>query len=84
MELTPVFIKNNKSYKPGKAACVAFAIALELDLDETRDLISKAGYALTHSSRFDLIIEYFILQGNYNTFEINIVLFAFDQPLIGG
>ena len=76
-------IKNNKDYKPGKTTCVAFAIALELNLDETRDLIGKAGYALTHSSKFDIIIEYFILEGNYNTFEINEVLFAFGQPLIG-
>ena len=77
-------IKNNKNYKPSKATCVAFAIALELNLDETRDLIGKAGYALTHSSKFDIIIEYFILEGNYNTFEINEVLFTFEQPLIGG
>ena len=77
-------IKNNKNYKPSKSTCVAFAIALELNLDETRDLIGKAGYALTHSSKFDIIIEYFILEGNYNTFEINEVLFTFEQPLIGG
>ena len=77
-------IKNNKYYKPSKSTCVAFAIALELNLDETRDLIGKAGYALTHSSKFDIIIEYFILEGNYNTFEINEVLFTFEQPLIGG
>ena len=77
-------IKNNKNYKPSKSTCVAFAIALELNLDETRDLIGKAGYALTHSSKFDIIIEYFILEGNYNTFQINEVLFTFEQPLIGG
>lgn len=77
-------IKNNKNYKPSKSTCVAFAIALELNLDETRDLIGKAGYALTHSSKFDIIIEYFILEGNYNTLEINEVLFTFEQPLIGG
>ena len=76
-------IKNNKNYRPSKATCVAFAIALELNLDETRDLIGKAGYALTHSSKFDIIIEYFILEQNYNSFEINEVLFAFGQPLIG-
>ena len=75
-------IKNNKDYKPTKITCIAFAIALELNLDETRDLIGKAGYALTHSSKFDIIIEYFILQKNYNIFEINEVLFTFEQPLI--
>lgn len=76
-------IKNNKNYKPSKSTCVAFAIALELNLDETRDLVGKAGYALTHSSKFDIIIEFFILQGNYNMFEINEVLFDFDQPSLG-
>lgn len=76
-------IKNNKDYRPGKVTCIAFAIALELSLDETKDLIGRAGYALTHSSKFDIIIEYFILQKNYDMFEINEVLFAFEQPLIG-
>ena len=75
-------IKTNKEYKPTKTTCLAFAIALELNLDETRDFIGKAGYALTHSSKFDIIIEYFILKKNYNIFEINEVLFAFEQPLI--
>lgn len=75
-------IKNNKDYRPNKTTCLAFAIALELNLDETRDFIAKAGYALTHSSKFDIIIEYFILQRNYNIFEINEVLFTFEQPLI--
>lgn len=75
-------IKTNKEYKPTKTTCIAFAIALELNLDETRDFIGKAGYALTHSSKFDIIIEYFILKKNYNIFEINEVLFAFEQPLI--
>lgn len=75
-------IKNNKDYKPTKTTCIAFALALELNLDETRDFIGKAGYALTHSSKFDIIIEYFILSKNYNIFEINEVLFTFDQPLI--
>lgn len=77
-------ILNNKDYKPSKLNALALAIALELNLDEAKDFIGRAGYALTHSSKFDIIIEWFILQGNYDVFEINEVLFAFDQPLIGG
>ena len=77
-------IRSNPAYKPSKATALAFAIALELDLDETRDFIGRAGYALSHSSKFDIIVEYFILQRNYNVMELNETLFAFDQPLIGG
>ena len=77
-------IRGNPAYKPSKATALAFAIALELDLNETRDFIGRAGYALTHSSKFDIIVEYFILQKNYNVMELNETLFAFDQPLIGG
>ena len=77
-------ILNNKDYKPSKMNALALVIALELNLDETKDFIGRAGYALTHSSRFDIIVEWFILQKNYNIFEINEVLFAFDQPTIGG
>lgn len=76
-------IRNNTAYKPSKATALAFAIALELDLDGMRDFISRAGYALSHSSKFDTIAGYFILHGNYDVFEWNEVLFAFDQPLIG-
>lgn len=76
-------IRSNKDYKPSKVTAIAFALALELNLDETKDLIGRAGFALTHSTKFDIIIEYFIEQENYNVFEINEVLFAFDKVLLG-
>ncbi|WP_461207880.1 macro domain-containing protein [Clostridium sp. DL1XJH146] len=76
-------IKNNENYKPSKLTAIAFAISLKLNLDETFDLLSKAGYTLSHSSKFDVIIEYFIIQGNYNIYEINEALFDYDQSLLG-
>jgi len=76
-------IINNVKYHPSKQTAIAFAIALELDLEETQDLIGRAGYTLTHSSKFDLIIEFFILNKNYNIFEINEVLFEFDEVPLG-
>ena len=74
---------NNPNATITKPVAVAFALALELDLAQTQDLIKRAGYTLTNSSVFDLIIQYHIENKIYNVVEINIVLYEFDQPLLG-
>lgn len=77
-------IRTGKSYMPSKHTVIALAVALELPLNETDDLLKRAGYALSHAVKFDVIVEYFITNGRYDIFEINEVLFEYDQPLLGG
>ena len=76
-------IRSNQGYRPGKPLVFAFAVALELSLPETEKLLQKAGFALSHSSRLDIILEYFISRQSYDIYRINEVLFEFDLPLLG-
>ena len=76
-------IRSNPGYKPSKPTVLAFAVALELSLPEASDLLQRAGYALTHSSKFDIILEYFLTHRNYDVYAINEVLFEYDLPLLG-
>ncbi len=76
-------ILNQKDYRPSKNTVLSFAIGLELTLDETLNLLRTVGFTLSHSSKFDIVVEYFIKNGNYNIFEINEALFEFDLPCLG-
>lgn len=76
-------IRNNPEYQPTKATALAFAIALELPLTEVNDFLRTAGYTLTHTSKTDIIVEYFILQKNYDMFTINEALFTFGESSLG-
>ncbi|MFP4177837.1 MAG: macro domain-containing protein [Acholeplasmataceae bacterium] len=72
-------IKSNADYQPSKKTALSFALALELNLDETVDFLARAGYALSPSSRFDLIIRYFIERQIYDLYEINQALFSLTR-----
>ena len=76
-------IRSNKDYKPKKATALAFALALKLNIDETKDLLGKAGYALSKSSITDLIVEYFIENEVYDIMTINLALYEHNEPLLG-
>lgn len=77
-------INSNSHYQPTKPTVIAFAMALELSLAETRALLDKAGFSLSHSILFDVIVESFLVDGDYDIFELDFVLKAYDQPLVGG
>jgi hypothetical protein len=77
-------IRSDIFYRPSKNTAIALAVGLELNLDETKDLLRKAGFALSHSSKFDLIIEYCIDNGLYSILDINEALFVFNQNQLSG
>ena len=74
----------NPGYNPSKRTAVALAIALKLDLDETNDLLMRAGFALSESTVFDLLISYCIEHKIYDVHEVNCILFKYDQAILGG
>ncbi len=76
-------MKNNADYRPSKITAICFALALRLDLEQTNSLLRTAGYSLSRSNKFDIIIEYYIIHGKYNVMDINQTLFEFDLPLLG-
>lgn len=74
-------IRNDEYYSPNKKTVLAFSIALELSLDEAKDLLACAGYALSRSSKVDIIVAYFLQNKIYDMFEINEVLYEYGQPI---
>lgn len=76
-------IRKDDEYRPSKPTVLALAIALEMDLADTEELLKRAGFSLSHSSKFDVIVEYFLRIGERDVFAINEALYAYDQPLLG-
>lgn len=76
-------IRGDVNYRPTKKTVLALCIALRLSLPETKNLLERAGFALSHASKFDVIVEYFIVSGHYDIFDINEMLYLHDQPLLG-
>lgn len=76
-------LRKDDHYQPTKRTALALAFALELNLDDTNALLSRAGYTLSHSSKFDVIVEYFLVNDIHDIFQVNEALYAYDQPLLG-
>lgn len=76
-------IRNNRFYQPKKVTVIALALALRLSIEETEELLNKAGYSLSRSSVMDMVVRYFIEKGEYDIYAINEILFMLNEKLLG-
>lgn len=76
-------IRKDDAYRPTKKTACALAFALGLNYEDTLALLSRAGFTLSHSSKFDVIVEYFLVNNIHDIFQVNEALFAYDQPILG-